>query len=24
MVAGPDGNLWFVDTFQNLVGRISP
>lgn len=24
VVYGPDGNLWFVDTTANVVGRVSP
>ena len=24
IVAGPDGNLWFTETFANLIGRITP
>jgi len=24
MTAGPDGNVWFMDTGQTLVGRITP
>jgi streptogramin lyase len=24
ITAGPDGNLWFTDTFNNKIGRITP
>ena len=24
IVAGPDGNLWFTETFANMIGRITP
>jgi virginiamycin B lyase len=24
MTAGPDGNVWFADTYNSLIGRITP